>query len=1409
MPAAKIELLSRIYQGRVLRAELLSGTKKNLEAVALENWEDVLGAHHGLFQAAVNYYLLALAAAAGPDHAALRGIREQMGTAWEPFRGKGGRMFSGMRAGLTDFLEIGPNADLEEAMTSVLEGALLGDAGTLAVGLLLEKAQGDSGIRDNGRGYFPKFCSPKKPPNWDFSPEALGNSTGATRLKRLLREDLTEETRARLAAEVKLSWVVKVDADKPPRTGKAAREKLKEAITFFEASLEPGIESRHGNWLKGLGNAAELLAELHKQTEGLTQAISIPVNLKAAHERTFGTLLFQHFPSAFTQGLLAEILGEAKEAKAKKAGAAAKDAEPVESVDFGRLGDDPIKLARGSRGYVFRAFTALPGWAGKENAAMAWREFDIAAFKEALKVLNQFRAKTVEREEKRVARQRELAWMLGTHEGRWKGQGETAEAPARLAGDPRFELLQRLAKDPAIRMWEENAEAEYRFSERALRGWEEIVGKWNGRGRVKPGEDFTSEKYNKLKTDLDDYQKNNAGKMGSATLFNQMIAEPEYWPIWRTMTEAEAAEQGRQGWSEEVVRDFGRMQELQEEIEHFGKAIRFTPADAVQSRRLFMFSDLTGSSAWAHVAGQAAVDVSLAVRGTENQWEERRVRLQYSAPRLRRDGLIGNAPGEVSHYLSPMLQAFEVIGSEMVVQDFSSCAVALMPEPGRGKDPVRYLLNFPLSLDVTAVPGRAERVARWQGQFNGMKKELGHLHWPGTLDVKYLERAWWKRVKHFTVLSVDLGQRVAAASAVIEVQVDAAEAWQASKVTWKLGEADGHEWQARLKSLKMLRLPGEDAEVWDGREGRFRQEKSGSAGRLALDTETAEAENILNALGLLESLRLRSLENPAEAARDWDKFRYFSKQNDHLLYALRRAQGRLMKLQRWLHRLGVEDAAIRENTLQEIKEPGRGGGGPDLLFEKMREAAELGQEELRTFLKEEILRMQDRVKGLPDVLIRIADRVVPLRGKAWHWKPLEGDERLDREKKLNFRLIAETDNGNVRMVRGQRGLSMERIEQLEELRRRCQSLNRALKRAPGEKAKFGRSSQDEELPDPCPDILTKLEHIREQRVDQTAHLILAEALGLRLKGPSLEKAHRESRKARDVHGEYEVKRVPVDFIVLEDLQRYRTTQGRAPSENSRLMKWCHRAVVDKLMQLAEPFGLTVILAPAAYTSRFCSRSGVAGFRAREVGPGDEKRYPFHDLLKRAQDPKREPTEEARKAEELFRILKQLNQEKTLGTAKTLLWPQPGGPIFVPAAGSAPVMQADLNAAINIGLRALASPQAIHLLHKVRTEKTPAGELVPKQEGNKRELALFGKKGAAFSGIRMEEFKAGASKPNLFFDAAGIAKSERVGHPALGKSGCPLAGGRSLWGAVKERQHARCLEMNRRRNEKDLEDEIVL
>ena len=423
---------------------------------------------------------------------------------------------------------------------------------------------------------------------------------------------------------------------------------------------------------------------------------------------------------------------------------------------------------------------------------------------------------------------------------------------------------------------------------------------------------------------------------------------------------------------------------------------------------------------------------------------------------------------------------------------------------------------------------------------------------------------------------------------------------------------------------------------------------------------------------------------------------------------------------------------------------------------------------------------------------------------------------------------------------------MRRIEQIEELRKRFQSLNQSLRREVGGKAPIRR---DEAVPDTCPDLLEKLSNLKEQRINQTAHLILAEALGLRLAPPAPDK--KALRQRQDQHGAYEKildgqgRWIGVaDFIVVENLSRYRASQGRAPRENSRLMKWCHRAVRDKLTQLCEVFGLPVVETPAAYSSRFCSRSGVPGFRAAEVAAGFTKHGQWRWIAAK-KDERGRPTGEAQRLVALDRQLAeaQVALEKALVgerhpgpfPKRTLLVPSAGGGIFVPivdavkGAEMQPALaQADVNAAINLALRAVADPRVWGIYPRLRTICAGTGQTdkgkraanrTPCTDGMRllaREKRRYGEKGPAITVHRLGSAgKNDTAQPNFFADLAGLASvaqklgSESREHRWLcdewttaeirGEEGAPaLVHGKSFWGCVKAAQWSRIQEINGRR-----------
>jgi IS605 OrfB family transposase len=247
--------------------------------------------------------------------------------------------------------------------------------------------------------------------------------------------------------------------------------------------------------------------------------------------------------------------------------------------------------------------------------------------------------------------------------------------------------------------------------------------------------------------------------------------------------------------------------------------------------------------------------------------------------------------------------------------------------------------------------------------------------------------------------------------------------------------------------------------------------------------------------------------------------------------------------------------------------------------------------------------------------------------------------------------------------------------------------------------------------DPCSDLLDKSNELREQRVNQAAHLILAEALGLELKSPEEVENKKARRNEVDLHGEYKQLRDPktgnplprCSVIVLEDLTRYRTSQDRTRSENSRLMQWAHRAIVKKLTDIAKPFGITLMLVDPAFSSRFHSQTGLPGIRVNSVSRDFEKEMPYAAWLKQ-KGKNNKPSDLAERVLKLKELFDQHTEYKG-----QLLFFTEGGKEFLPVDATDAEMQhdyhpmnADENAAINIGLRAVADPDRWDIFPRLRS-----------------------------------------------------------------------------------------------------------
>jgi len=778
-------------------------------------------------------------------------------------------------------------------------------------------------------------------------------------------------------------------------------------------------------------------------------------------------------------------------------------------------------------------------------------------------------------------------------------------------------------------------------------------------------------------------------------------------------------------------------------------------------------------------------------------------------------------------------------------------------------------------------------------------------------DAKVKERkheaTWFDLMDRFFCLPVDLGQREGGAYALLDVRANADFGTNAKgkPVSSRfVGQTGEKKWRAALAASGLLKLPGEDARMFrprfsaddktlryteasrrDTEPGKkFREEPWGERGRPALRKTDANAlfDETDEALRLL-----REFDQLDIMPAGWDEpespaFLSFPEQNDRMVVAARRFLSRVRRLHRWSAFLSPKnwpekpETAVQKHkrALEEIREAcGLDENGVQKLEEKS--GAPLDGEawlapSVKQFVREEAddsllsgalqQLLQPMLDRLPALFEDVANRCAPLRGRSWRWteharstslKPLHillptGNPRPHARMKM-----PDGKERDVTWIRGQRGLSMKRIGQLEDLRRLLQSLNQIQRRKIGTMPpRQKRGEKGDELPDCCPKLLEKLEEVKKQRVNQLAHQILALALGLRLKksGPAKSESEREHC---DIHGEYERIpdpsqldgfRRPVDFIVLEDLKYYEMTRMRSRRENVRLMRWCRRHFRDKLRQLCEVFGIPVVEANPANTSKFCARTGVAGFRAVEVGPSFEQEYVWRKALERLEQHqsgkrKLEPDDLAfcEGANRLMQQVKEAQQiptksGKALPCPRTLLAPLGSGNVFVPAVGEVKaadlppvVVQADVNAAVNLGLRVIADPRlwAIHQRVRTKAEKEgmsrthdgkarQSGQLPPQTSQDTKprlrtaENRKFGKAGEPLGLGDLQKSSAvfEGRKPNYFRDVANLSQATWdiavVPDPANPGQNVTLASGKALWGAVRQLQWKRCLETNEAR-----------
>jgi len=205
-------------------------------------------------------------------------------------------------------------------------------------------------------------------------------------------------------------------------------------------------------------------------------------------------------------------------------------------------------------------------------------------------------------------------------------------------------------------------------------------------------------------------------------------------------------------------------------------------------------------------------------------------------------------------------------------------------------------------------------------------------------------------------------------------------------------------------------------------------------------------------------------------------------------------------------------------------------------------------------------------------------------------------------------------------------------------------------------------------------VLDALDHLRENRIKQLASRIVEAALGIGKEQPKVNRRD-PKRQRSQVHS-------PCHAVVIEDLKNYRFADSRPRRENRQLMQWSARNVRRYLAEACRLYGLHLCEVFAGYTSRQDSRTGAPGCRATDL--------PVPDFLKRYDRLVKNAEGEERKFLEALKA----RWDGCTDRSKLVRILDRAGKLFVSADESSPAVkgiQADLNAAANIGLRALLDP----------------------------------------------------------------------------------------------------------------------
>jgi len=124
-------------------------------------------------------------------------------------------------------------------------------------------------------------------------------------------------------------------------------------------------------------------------------------------------------------------------------------------------------------------------------------------------------------------------------------------------------------------------------------------------------------------------------------------------------------------------------------------------------------------------------------------------------------------------------------------------------------------------------------------------------------------------------------------------------------------------------------------------------------------------------------------------------------------------------------------------------------------------------------------------------------------------------------------------------------------------------------------------------------LLNHINKLKEDRIKTGADLIVQAACGYL---PKIENGKQT--------GWEKSKYASCRLILFEDLSRYRFGSDRPKRENSQLMAWSHRKILDETTMQAEIYCIAVTTIGADFSSRFHAASGAPGVRCRYLRPDD-------------------------------------------------------------------------------------------------------------------------------------------------------------------------------------------------------------